>query len=79
MNKFFALLLLLGAIGSFDMATKTTPYQFQHISRFGSSDGPVRTAYVRDHDRAIYSAIGVACLAGVAYCLVRIRREDTRR
>jgi hypothetical protein len=78
MNKLMAMLFLLGALGGFGLSQRDS-FQTQNTTRFGTPVGEVRTVEITRGDRVGYIAIGVVCMVGCLYFIVRIRRDDLRR
>ena len=78
MNKLMAILFLLGAIGGFGLSQRDS-YQTTSRSYLGAPVGEPRTVQITPGDRAGYIVIGVACMVGCFYFVVRIRRHDSRR
>jgi hypothetical protein len=77
MNKFIALLLLLGAIGGFGLSAKTS-YDVQDTTFTGAPVGEPRKVYVSRGSRIFYVAFGVCCSIGFLYFVARVRRDDLR-
>jgi len=78
MNKLMAMLFLLGAIGGFGLSHRDS-FQTQAHSYTGAPIGEPRTVQITPGNRAAYIAIGVVCMVGCFYFVVRIRRDDSRR
>lgn len=77
-NRLFALLLLLGAVGAFGLSLRRS-YEVQDQTPRGAPVGPVRTVYVGKRERSFFIAIGLASLIGSAYFITRTRDGDLQR
>ena len=77
MNKFMALLLLLGAIGCFGLSQRGS-FPSQSQSRTGAPTGEVRTHRITRAERGGYIAFGVVCMVGCLYFIAQTRRDDER-
>jgi hypothetical protein len=71
-NKFLAMLLLLGAIGGFGLSTRRS-FQVQSTTKYGTPIGPLRTVAVSQGDRIFYISFGLVCFIGSAYFIARSR------
>ena len=78
MNKLMAILLLLGAIGSFAMSQRDS-FQTQRQTWTGAPVGEPRTVQMTRGDRVGYIGFGIVCMVGCLYFVIRIRRDEVRR
>ena len=78
MNKLLAILFFLGAIAGFGLSQRDS-FQIQSQTRTGAPVGELRTVQITPGDRVGYIALGVICMVGCLYFVMRIRRDDLRR
>ena len=75
MNKLFAILFLLGALGSFGLSQRTT-LKAQETGTRGEPIGEPRMVPATRADKIFFVGFGAACMAGCLFFVAKIRKED---
>jgi hypothetical protein len=75
MNKLFAILFLLGALGSFGLSQRTT-LKAQQTGTRGEPIGEPHMVPATKADKIFFVGFGAACMAGCLFFLAKTREED---